>query len=82
MARQGKDFREWYRLAAQEAAYYLNQPDAYDHGVELLSLPEVVTGYREVRYPKINEACQQATALMQSLKEKSAKKSTGVKFVR
>ena len=74
-----KDFREWYRKSAQEAAYYLNQPDAYERVVELLNLPEAVTGYREVRYPKITEARTQANALMQALKEKSAKKSTGVK---
>jgi indolepyruvate ferredoxin oxidoreductase len=74
-----KDFREWYRKFAQEAAYYLNQPDAYDRVVQLLNLPEVVTGYREVRYPKINEAHKQANALMQSLKEESATKPTGVR---
>jgi len=74
-----KDFREWYRKAAQEAAYHLNQPDSYERVVELLNLPEAVTGYREVRYPKITEARTQANALMQALKEKSAKKSTGVK---
>ena len=77
-----KDFREWYRKAAQEAAYYLNQPDAYERVVELLNLPEVVTGYREVRYPKINEAHQQANALMQSLKETPDQKTAGVKSTR
>jgi indolepyruvate ferredoxin oxidoreductase len=73
-----KDFREWYRQTAQEAAFYLNQPGAYSKVVELLKLPEAVTGYREVRYPKIDEAYKLANGLMESLKEKSVKKPTGV----
>ncbi|MDP7010633.1 MAG: thiamine pyrophosphate-dependent enzyme [Verrucomicrobiota bacterium] len=63
-----KDFREWYRQTAQEAAFYLNQPGAYSKVVDLLELPEAVTGYREVRYPKMDEACRQASVAMAALK--------------
>ena len=63
-----KDFREWYRQTAQEAAFYLNQPGAYSEVVDLLELPEAVTGYREVRYPKMVEARRQASVTMAALK--------------
>ena len=63
-----KDFREWYRQTAQEAAFYLSQPGAYSKVVDLQELPEAVTGYREVRYPKMDEACRQASVAMAALK--------------
>ncbi len=73
-----KDFREWYRQTAQEAAFYLNQPGAYSRVVELLELPKAVAGYREIRYPKIDEAQKHASALMQLIKNSSSSKPSGI----
>ena len=71
-----KDFRDWYRQTAQEAAYYLNQPGAYERVVQLLTLPEPVTGYREVRYPKMAAAKTAAGELMEWLRNPDGEKSS------
>jgi len=72
-----KDFRDWYRQTAQEAAFYLNQSGAYERVVQLLELPEPVTGYREIRYPKMAAAQATAEGLMTDLRETNAPNKSG-----
>jgi indolepyruvate ferredoxin oxidoreductase len=57
-------FRDWYvdlldRVSLNDAGY--------DQSVKVLNCPEEVTGYREVRYPKMNRAREQAEAELSRL---------------
>ena len=61
-----KEFRTWYLgLAGQFAATPSKPLDrhAYQQWVNVLRLPEQVTGYREVRYPKMKAARRRAEEL-------------------
>jgi indolepyruvate ferredoxin oxidoreductase len=57
-------FREWYISLLDRVD--LSTPTAYEVAVKALKTPEAATGYREVRYPKMEEAQRQAEALLQS----------------
>lgn len=65
--RQEKDFRDWYigLLAGFDEAS--RTPRGYDACVRMLRLPETVTGYREIRYPKMAAAREQAALLAQEI---------------
>jgi indolepyruvate ferredoxin oxidoreductase len=59
-------FRDWYfEIADQFAAP--SDPDSYATWLKILRLPEEVTGYREVRYPKMEQAQKRAEELLASL---------------
>ena len=58
--RRETEFRDWY--AALPARLDLSTAAAYRRAVEVLSCPEPVTGYREVRYPKQQAARAAAEA--------------------
>jgi indolepyruvate ferredoxin oxidoreductase len=68
--KEEKNFREWYcsHLAQFKAA--AADPRKYDLFIQLLKLPESVSGYREIRYPKMAAARMQAETFLQSLREK------------
>ena len=60
-----KEFREWYvNLVEQMLRDGLAGPADRLRWVRVLSLPEAVTGYREVRYPKMDAARKEAAALL------------------
>jgi indolepyruvate ferredoxin oxidoreductase len=66
--RKEKDFRDWYfDLADQFAA----PPDAeaYATWLKVLRLPEETTGYREVRYPKLDLARERAAEMLGGLQD-------------
>jgi indolepyruvate ferredoxin oxidoreductase len=65
-----KDFRNWYfDLADQFAA----PPDAeaYATWLKVLRLPEETTGYREVRYPKLDLARSRAAEMLGGLQDQN-----------
>jgi indolepyruvate ferredoxin oxidoreductase len=63
--RKEKEFRDWYvRLVGQFR--YHDRP-SYETGVRILRAPELATGFREVRYPKLDAARKEAESLLQEL---------------
>jgi indolepyruvate ferredoxin oxidoreductase len=59
-------FRDWYfRIADQFEAP--SDPAAYHAWLKILRLPEETTGYREIRYPKMERAQKQAAEILASL---------------
>ena len=54
-------FRDWYRSLLDRVS--LNDA-SYTAAVEVLKCPEPVTGYREVRYPKMDAAKAAAEAAL------------------
>ena len=48
------EFRDWYIALLDRVD--LSTADGYARALRVLKSPEPVTGYREVRYPKMNEA--------------------------
>ena len=62
-----KDFRAWY---SNLVSRFLSEADRsktpYMTWVQILDLPDEVTGYREIRYPKIAVAMEQAERLLNS----------------
>ncbi len=51
-------FRDWYFSLLDRVS--LASDEAYEKAVRILRCPERVTGYREVRYPKMDEVRVQA----------------------
>jgi indolepyruvate ferredoxin oxidoreductase len=65
--RTEKEFRDWYISllpGLREAARTLQGYESY---VRVLRLPEAVTGYREIRYPKMAAAQEQAALWLREL---------------
>ncbi len=62
-----KDFRDWYADLLQEHRAFAGDPDRYDLFVKLVSLPADVSGYREIRYPKMVAARSQAEECVRQL---------------
>jgi len=59
-------FRDWYfQIADQFEAP--EDRDAYAAWLKILRLPEEATGYREIRYPKMEQAQKQAAEILASL---------------
>lgn len=52
--KEEREFRDWYQ--ALVAAFSYNNYTSYSRYVKALRAPEKVTGYRKVRYPKMDEA--------------------------
>lgn len=57
--RPEKEFREWYAAVAARFPEFAADPAQYTLFVRILQLPEPVTGYREIRYPKMAAARDQ-----------------------
>jgi indolepyruvate ferredoxin oxidoreductase len=60
-----KDFRDWYCDLCAKFSY--SDPQTYKTWLELLRLPSEVTGYRDVRYPKMDQARSRAAELLKRL---------------
>ena len=58
--RQEKEFRDWYLGLLPQFAQAASDPQRYERFVRILALPETVSGYREIRYPKMAAARAQA----------------------
>ncbi|MEM1059448.1 MAG: DUF6537 domain-containing protein [Verrucomicrobiota bacterium] len=66
--RQEQDFRDWYyRLVETFPGADLLSEEDYRRWVEILRLPETARGYREVRYPKMNAAREQAEKMLRQM---------------
>jgi len=63
-------FRDWYFETADQ---FIAPTDSasYATWLKILRLPEEVTGYREVRYPKMEQAQKRAEEMLGSLSEQS-----------
>ncbi|MHB8521711.1 MAG: DUF6537 domain-containing protein [Limisphaerales bacterium] len=58
--REEKAFREWYCGLLEQFARIPRDPAHYESFLRILKLPEPVTGYRDIRYPKMAAARAQA----------------------
>jgi indolepyruvate ferredoxin oxidoreductase len=59
-----KQFRDWYIALVDR--FHPRSLDEYHTYLQVLSLPEEVRGYREVRYPKMEEAVTMADQILMS----------------
>lgn len=57
-----REFREWYRGLVDQLNY--TSPRDYQRWAAILSTPAPVTGYREIRYPKMEAAKLRAQQLL------------------
>ena len=57
-----RDFRDWYENLLDIFDY--TSANDYERWLAILSVPEPVTGYREVRYPKMEAARKKAQRLL------------------
>jgi indolepyruvate ferredoxin oxidoreductase len=64
---QEKNFCQWYFEIAEAFNGKNLSAEAYSIWLEILRLPEQATGYREVRYPKMDACRQQAAELMKKV---------------
>jgi indolepyruvate ferredoxin oxidoreductase len=63
--RRERDFRDWYEsLVDRYLAQPPTDPREYQRWLSVLSTPQPVTGYREVRYPKMAAAQLRADELL------------------
>ncbi len=60
-----KEFRDWYLKLAEN--FEPENQKTYAYWVKILSCPENVRGYREIRQPKMKEAKQQVAAWVDQL---------------
>jgi indolepyruvate ferredoxin oxidoreductase len=70
--RPEKEFREWYAALAGRFAEFAADPAQYALFVRILDLPEAVTGYREIRYPKMAAAREQGERWLAELRHTGA----------
>jgi len=61
-----KKFRLWYMRLVQRFTYFESK-EAYTLFVDALNEPDKARGYREVRYPQMDQAVKRANALIQML---------------
>jgi indolepyruvate ferredoxin oxidoreductase len=64
-----RSFREWYKGLLTRFEDCASDPERYRRFVQILRLPESVTGYREIRYPKIAAARAQAETWLKELQK-------------
>jgi indolepyruvate ferredoxin oxidoreductase len=63
-----KAFRDWYMKLVDTCDLHApHDPAAYNAWLEIFKAPEPVTGFREVRYPKMEAATQKVTELQHAL---------------
>lgn len=72
--RQEKEFRDWFLSSCREFEYSTAQ--AYKLWVEFFELPEGITGYREIRYPKMEKAKERALRILSEIKAKDKENKT------
>lgn len=60
--RPEREFRDWYLGLLPQFESRRPEGAAYERFVQVLCLPEQVSGYREIRYPKMDAARRQAEA--------------------
>jgi len=60
--KEEREFRDWYRALVDEFRY--DDLESYKRYVKALRAPEKVAGYREVRYPKMDEARRSVDQLL------------------
>ncbi len=60
--RRERDFRDWYEQLVEQFEFH--GPRDYQRWLAILSTPEPVTGFREVRYPKMDAARAKAEQLL------------------
>jgi indolepyruvate ferredoxin oxidoreductase len=65
--RPEKEFRDWYQALLPRFREAAGESGRYNLFVGILRLPESVTGYREIRYPKMRAAEAQAEAWLGQL---------------
>ncbi len=58
-----KTFRDWYITLLK--GFHFQSKAEYDRYVNALKTPEEVRGYREIRYPKMDEARRRAHAYLE-----------------
>jgi indolepyruvate ferredoxin oxidoreductase len=58
-----REFRDWY-IALAENFRNVDGPAVYERYVRALRCVEPVKGYREIRYPKMDEAKRKAEELL------------------
>jgi len=63
-----KDFRDWYETLVDKVDFY--GPKDYKRWEAILNVVKPVTGFREVRYPKMVQAQEKAQELLDSDPEK------------
>jgi indolepyruvate ferredoxin oxidoreductase len=61
-----REFRDWYLSLLPEFEQASRQQADYARFVEVLRLPEEVSGYREIRYPKMAAARARAEKLLRA----------------
>jgi indolepyruvate ferredoxin oxidoreductase len=64
-------FRDWYFALADQFAAPAD-PASYAAWLKILRLPEEATGYRDVRYPRMEAAQTRATEILASLPQSVA----------
>ncbi|MBI1977580.1 MAG: 2-oxoacid:acceptor oxidoreductase family protein [Candidatus Omnitrophica bacterium] len=74
-----KKFREWYTELVRHF-HYLDRV-SYDAYVKALEVPEEVRGFREVRYPKMEAAVQEASAILGETNFKKEGSKEKVRFI-
>ncbi len=74
--RREKGFRNWYAEIAKK--FVFTDRVSYDAYVQALEIPEIVRGYREVRYPKMELARAQAEALIQGKEPPASSKDSNL----
>lgn len=75
--RKEKAFRDWYMNLVDDFNYFKDEKN-YETFVGLLELPEQVRGYRDVRYPKMEEAYRTS---QQRLKEIGVNRERNLKKI-
>ncbi|MFN0117205.1 MAG: DUF6537 domain-containing protein [Elusimicrobiota bacterium] len=69
-----KEFRDWY-LNLIEGIHFTDSLLVYKNYCDLADLPEMVKGYREIRYPLMKEAQEKAIKIQSALSEMSPKET-------
>ena len=67
-----REFREWYIREVIDT-FALSSDEDYDRHVQAIECVESVRGYREIRYPKMEEAKQLVASLLTSQKDEIEK---------
>ena len=70
------EFRDWYVALLDRVN--LSTPGGYVQALRVLKSPEPVTGYREVRYPKMNEARTAVEAELTRVPEKAVEEKSSI----
>ncbi len=73
--RPEKEFRDWYQALLPRLREAAGESGRYDLFVRVLRLPESISGYREIRYPKMLAAQTQAEAWLGQLATMGAREA-------